>query len=61
METMPKMGLVTFDAWALDGHLKVFRRTAVARERWPQVLLLVAIGTSFLCAARLSARRWDLA
>ena len=27
-ETMQKIGLVTFNAWALDGYLKVFWREA---------------------------------
>ena len=27
-ETMQKIGLVTFNAWALDGYLKVFWRNA---------------------------------
>ena len=41
-ETMQKIGLVTFNAWALDGYLKVFWRNAAVWELWPQVLVLVA-------------------
>ena len=60
-ETMQKMGLVTFNAWALDGYLKVFWRNAAIWELWPQVAVLIALGTTFLGIARLLARRWELA
>jgi len=60
-ETMQKMGLVTFNAWALDGYLKVFWRNAPIRDLWPQVAVLVALGATFLAIARLLARRWELA
>jgi ABC-2 type transport system permease protein len=35
---MQKLGLVTFNAWALDGYLKVFWRDAPVWQLWPQVL-----------------------
>ncbi len=60
-ETMQKMGLITFNAWALDGYLKVFWRNAAVWELWPQVLVLIALGGTFLGMARLLARRWELA
>ncbi len=60
-ETMQKVGLVTFNAWALDGYLKVFWRNAPLIELWPQVLVLSALGGLFLGVARLLARRWELA
>ena len=60
-ETMQKMGLVTFNAWALDGYLKVFWRNAAIWELWPQVLVLIVLGSTFLAIARLLARRWELA
>ena len=60
-ETMQKMGLVTFNAWALDGYLKVFWRNAALWELWPQVLVLSALGAVFLGVARLLGRRWELA
>ena len=40
-ETMQKVGLLTFNAWALDGYLKVFWRNAPLWQLWPQVLVLV--------------------
>jgi ABC-2 type transport system permease protein len=60
-EVMQKMGLVTFNAWALDGYLKVFWRNAAVWELWPQVLVLVLLGSTFFGMARLLARRWELA
>ena len=60
-ETMQKMGLVTFNAWALDGYLKVFWRNAAVWELWPQVLVLSVLGAAFLGMARLLGRRWELA
>jgi ABC-2 type transport system permease protein len=60
-ETMQKMGLITFNAWALDGYLKVFWRNAALWELWPQVLVLSALAATFLSVARLLARRWELA
>ncbi|MGH9310967.1 MAG: ABC transporter permease [Vicinamibacterales bacterium] len=60
-ETMQRIDLVTFNAWALDGYLKVFWRSAALWELWPQVLVLVALAGTFLAIARLLARRWELA
>ncbi len=58
-ETMQKMGLVTFNAWALDGYIKVFWRNASVPELWPQVGVLVALTAVFMMLARLFARRWE--
>ena len=60
-ETMQKMGLLTFNGWALDGYLKVFWRNAAIWELWPQVLVLVLLAVTFLGVARLLGRRWELA
>lgn len=60
-EAMQRVGLVTFNAWALDGYLKVFWRNAAVWELWPQVLVLSVLGAMFLTVARLLARRWELA
>ena len=60
-ETMQKMGLLTFNGWALDGYLKVFWRNAAVWELWPQVLVLSLLGATFLGIARLLGRRWELA
>jgi ABC-2 type transport system permease protein len=58
-ETMQSMGLVTFNAWALDGYIKVFWRNAPLLDLWPQVAVLGALGAVFLVTARLAARRWE--
>ena len=60
-ETMQRFGLLTFNAWALDGYLKVFWRQAAIWELWPQVLVLVILAGVFLTVARLLARRWETA
>ena len=58
-ESMQKVGLLTFNAWALDGYIKVFWRNAAVAELWPQVLVLLALTVAFLGVARLFARRWE--
>ncbi len=60
-ESMQKVGLLTFNAWALDGYLKVFWRQAPIWQLWPQVLVLVALTAVFLGIARILARRWETA
>jgi ABC-2 type transport system permease protein len=60
-ETMQKFGLVTFNAWALDGYLKVFWRNAPIWELWPQVTVLITLAVVLLLAARTLARRWETA
>jgi len=58
-DTMQQMGLVTFNAWALDGYIKVFWREASVVALWPQVLVLAALTVVFLGIARVMARRWE--
>jgi len=60
-DTMQKMGLVTFNAWALDGYLKVFWRNAPIAALWPQLLVLAGLTALFLGVARSLARRWETA
>jgi ABC-2 type transport system permease protein len=60
-ETMQTVGLLTFNAWALDGYLKVFWRDAPLWQLWPQVAVLLGLTAVFLAAARLFARRWEAA
>jgi ABC-2 type transport system permease protein len=60
-ETMQKVGLLTFNAWALDGYLKVFWRDAPLWQLWPQVLVLSGLTAAFLGTARVLARRWQAA
>jgi ABC-2 type transport system permease protein len=58
-ETMQKMGLVTFNAWALDGYIKVFWRNVPLMELWPQVAVLLSLAAVFVTTARWLARRWE--
>jgi ABC-2 type transport system permease protein len=58
-ETMQKFGLLTFNAWALDGYLKVFWRDAAVWQLWPQLLVLAVLATVFMMLARTFARRWE--
>ncbi len=59
-DTMQRIGLVTFNAWALDGYLKVFWRDAALWQLWPQVLVLTSLTVTFLAVARLLARGGSL-
>ncbi len=56
---MQKAGLLTFNAWALDGYVKVFWREAPLTALLPQVGMLAAFMVVFLAVARLLARRWE--
>lgn len=58
-DTMQKFGLVTFNAWALDGYLKVFWRELPLTALWPQLAVLLSLTAVFLVAARVFARRWE--
>lgn len=58
-ETMQRVGLVTFNAWAIDGYLKVFWRNAALWQLWPQLAVLSGLTVLFLATARLLARRWE--
>jgi ABC-2 type transport system permease protein len=58
-ETMQQIGLVTFNAWALDGYLKVFWYGAPVYALWPQVAVLSGLAVVFLGGARIAARRWE--
>jgi ABC-2 type transport system permease protein len=57
---MQKAGLVTFNAWALDGYIKVFWREAPLGALLPQLGVLAAFLVVFLVLARLFGRRWEL-
>jgi ABC-2 type transport system permease protein len=58
-DAMQTAGLATFNAWALDGYLKVFWYAQPIQALWPQVLVLASLATGFLLLARLFARRWE--
>ncbi len=58
-EGMQKAGLLTINAWAIDGFTKIFWRDEPISHLWPQVLVLVAIAIVLFGIARRVARRWE--
>jgi len=60
-ESMQKAGLLTINAWAIDGFTKVFWRDLPVKELWPQVTVLLAVGVGLFAIARRVARRWETA
>ncbi|MGB7759376.1 MAG: ABC transporter permease [Bryobacteraceae bacterium] len=58
-ETMQKVGLLTFNAWAIDGYTKVFWRDEPVWRLAPQVGVLVGSGALLFLLARHFARRWE--
>ena len=58
-EAMQKAGLLTINAWAIDGFTKVFWRDEPVFQLWPQVLVLLGIATALFAIARRLARRWE--
>jgi len=56
---MQKAGLFTINAWAIDGFTKVFWRDLPVIALWPQVGVLLAVGTALFLIARRIARRWE--
>jgi len=58
-ETMQEFGKLTFNAWALDGYIKVFWRDLPMVELVPELSVLVTAAIVLFFAARLLARRWE--
>lgn len=60
-ESVQKIGLVTLNAWAIDGFMKVFWREEPLTALLPQVAFLVAAALVLFSFARRLARRWEVA
>ncbi len=60
-EAMQKAGLLTINAWAIDGFTKIFWRDEPISHLWPQVLVLTGIAVVLFAIARRVARRWEFA
>lgn len=60
-EKIQKIGLVTLNAWAIDGFQKVFWRDEPVSHLWPQVIVLVGLAVAFFLIARRVAERWEAA
>jgi ABC-2 type transport system permease protein len=60
-EAMQKVGLLTLNAWAIDGYTKVFWRDEPILHLAPQVAVLIGAGMVLFLIARRFARRWEYA
>ena len=60
-DAMQKAGLLTINAWAIDGFTKIFWRDEPVSHLWPQVLVLLGIAVVLFGIARRVARRWEFA
>jgi linearmycin/streptolysin S transport system permease protein len=58
-EAMQKAGLLTINAWAIDGFTKVFWRDEPLSHLWPQVAVLLGVGVVLFVIAHRLARRWE--
>ena len=58
-EMMRKIGLLTFNAWAIDGFTKVFWRDEPVVNLMPQVAVLLGSGMVLFFIARRFAKRWE--
>jgi ABC-2 type transport system permease protein len=58
-EALQQVGLVAFNAWALEGFLDIFWRGAPLAAALPEVAVLVAWAAIFFTIARRAARRWE--
>lgn len=58
-EAMQRVGLLTFNAWAVAGYEKVLWRDAPLTALWPELALLAGSTVAGLVIARLLARRWE--
>lgn len=58
-ETIQKAGLLTFNAWALEGYNKLFWRELPLADLKLELAVLLGCGFLFIVAARLFAVRWE--
>ena len=58
-EAMQNAGLLTINAWAIDGFTKVFWRDEPISQLWPQVVVLLAMSMLLLVVARGFASWWE--
>jgi ABC-2 type transport system permease protein len=59
-ESVQKVGLITLNAWAIDGFMKVFWRDEPLAALAPQVAFLVGAAAVLFWLARRLARRWEV-
>jgi len=58
-ENIQRVGLLTFNAWALEGYNKVFWRELPLNELGMELAVLTTCGFVFILAARIFAIRWE--
>ncbi len=58
-ETIQKVGLCTFNAWALEGFNKVFWRELPLDQIGTELAVLTGCGALFIVLARVFAIRWE--
>jgi ABC-2 type transport system permease protein len=58
-ETMQSIGKITFNAWALDGYIKVFWRNLPLADLVPELSVLTATTLVLFGVGRILARRWE--
>jgi len=58
-DLMQKAGLLTLNAWAIDGFTKVFWRDEPVAALWQEVAVLLGAGAVLFAVARRLARRWE--
>lgn len=58
-ESIQKFGLITFNAWALDGYQKVFWRELPMAELRLEISILLISAFAFIVLARLFSLRWE--
>lgn len=58
-ESIQRVGLVTFNAWALEGYNKIFWRELGLRDLEWELGVLTACALGFILMARVGAMRWE--
>ena len=58
-DSIQKVGLWTFNAWALDGYNKIFWRELPLQDVGMELAVLTASGFVFIVTARFFAIRWE--
>lgn len=58
-ESLQQIGRITFNAWALDGYIKVFWRSLPVTALLPELAVLTATAIVLFVVTRVLARRWE--
>lgn len=58
-ESVQRAGMLTFNAWALEGYNKIFWRQLPLRAAETELAVMLGCGFAMLIAARIAATRWE--